>query len=102
MHRVGACVGQLLESVVVEGVDLSKADQIVAICSRGRDQQRLPILDLPLPSPAVRGCGLDRGVPLLAQLGVTKLQASKSPWQKLEDWIEAPEAFSSLARAHRP
>ena len=42
-------------SVTVEGVDLNKADQIVAICSRGRDRQRLPILDLPLPSPPPEG-----------------------------------------------
>jgi hypothetical protein len=41
--------------VTVERVDLNKADQIVAICSRGRDRQRLPILDLPLPNPPPEG-----------------------------------------------
>jgi len=41
--------------VTVERVDLDKADQIVAICSRGHDRQHLPILDLPLPSPPPEG-----------------------------------------------
>jgi len=35
--------------VTVERIALSAADQIVAVCSRGRDRQTLPILDLPLP-----------------------------------------------------
>jgi len=43
-------------SVTVERVDLDKADQIAAICSRGRRvRQRLPILDLPLPNPPPEG-----------------------------------------------
>ena len=33
----------------VERIKLNEADEIVAVCSRGRDRQRLPILDLPLP-----------------------------------------------------
>ena len=41
--------------VTVERVDLNKSDQIVAICSRGRDRQPLPILDLPLPNPLPNG-----------------------------------------------
>jgi Calcium binding len=42
-------------NVVVERVDLNKCDQIVAICSRGRHRQGLPILDLPLPDPLPDG-----------------------------------------------
>lgn len=40
--------------VTVERIDLSDDDQIVAICSRGKTKQRVPLLDLPLPrsSPA--------------------------------------------------
>jgi hypothetical protein len=41
--------------VTVERVDLNQRDQIVAICRRGRDRQALPILDLPLPTPAPGG-----------------------------------------------
>jgi len=41
--------------VVVERVDLNKCDQIVAICSRGRRRQRLPILDLLLHDPLPDG-----------------------------------------------
>lgn len=41
--------------VRVEGVDLNASEQIVAICRRGRDRQALPILDLPLPTPAPDG-----------------------------------------------
>ena len=39
----------------VEGVDLDKHDQIVAICSRRLDRQLLPILDLPIPNPPPEG-----------------------------------------------
>jgi len=41
--------------VTVEGVDLDRSEQIVAICSRGRSRQSLPILDLPLPTPPPTG-----------------------------------------------
>ena len=41
--------------VTVESVDLNRSEQIVAICSRGRDRQSLPILDLPLPRPLPAG-----------------------------------------------
>jgi hypothetical protein len=37
--------------VRVERVDLNEADEIVAICRRGRQRQLIPILNLPLPSP---------------------------------------------------
>ena len=41
---------RLLGAVVtVERIELNEAAQIVAVCSRGRDRQTLPILDLPLP-----------------------------------------------------
>jgi hypothetical protein len=36
-------------------VDLNDADQIVAICSRGRQRQIISLLDLPLPSPPPAG-----------------------------------------------
>lgn len=41
--------------VTVETVDLNDADEIVAICHRGRERQRIPILDLALPSPKPEG-----------------------------------------------
>ena len=41
--------------VVVERVDLTARDEIVAVCRRGRDRQRIPLLDLPLPSPRPAG-----------------------------------------------
>jgi hypothetical protein len=40
--------------VTVRKVDL-RADEIVAICHRGRDRQAIGILDLPLPDPAPVG-----------------------------------------------
>ena len=40
--------------VTVKKVDLT-ADSIVAICARGRDRQRIDLLDLPLPDPAPDG-----------------------------------------------
>ena len=42
-------------SVTVQRVDLNDSDQIVAICTRGRKRQALPLLDLPLPSPRPGG-----------------------------------------------
>ncbi len=42
-------------AVRVERVDLNDADEIVAICRRGRQRQPIPILDLPRPAPAPDG-----------------------------------------------
>ena len=41
--------------VRVERVDLNDADEIVAVCRRGRQRQLIPILNLPLPSPRPAG-----------------------------------------------
>ena len=41
--------------VVVESIDLTRSEEIVAICKRGRLRQTIPILDLPLPTPAPEG-----------------------------------------------
>jgi hypothetical protein len=43
------------KQVTVEQLDLTDDDQIVAVCSRGRSRQRIPILDLPLPTPPPLG-----------------------------------------------
>jgi hypothetical protein len=42
-------------AVRVERVDTNDADEIVAICRRGPQRQKIPILDLPLPSPPPDG-----------------------------------------------
>jgi hypothetical protein len=42
-------------SVRVIRIDLNDADEIVAVCRRGQQRQRIPILDLPLPSPPPAG-----------------------------------------------
>ena len=41
--------------VLVKRVDISAADEIVAVCYRGRDRQAIPILELPLPDPPPTG-----------------------------------------------
>jgi len=41
--------------VMVERVDLNEADEIVAVCRRGREKQRVPVIDLPLPEPKPKG-----------------------------------------------
>lgn len=41
--------------VSVERVDITPADEIVAICRRGRKRQVIAILELPLPKPAPKG-----------------------------------------------
>src|ERR1039458_6632438 len=39
----------------VEKIDMTLDGQIVAICRRGKTRQKIPILDLPLPTPAPSG-----------------------------------------------
>ena len=41
--------------VTVERIDLTEADEVVAICRRGRTRQRIAVLDLPLPIPPPDG-----------------------------------------------
>ena len=41
--------------VTVTGVDLTEDGQITAVCTRGKAKQRIPILDLPLPTPPPKG-----------------------------------------------
>lgn len=41
--------------VTITSVDLSDNDQIVAISMRGRDRQKIPIVELLLPSPPPAG-----------------------------------------------
>jgi hypothetical protein len=41
--------------VTVERVDLNKAGEIVAVCRRGCERQRVPVIDLPLPEPKPKG-----------------------------------------------
>jgi len=41
--------------VTVERIDLNKADEIVAVCRRGRERQMIPVVDLPLPDPKPKG-----------------------------------------------
>jgi len=41
--------------VTVAGIDLADDEQIVAVCTRGPATQRIPILELPLPTPRPEG-----------------------------------------------
>ncbi len=41
--------------VIVERIDVTRSDQIIAVCRRGRNRQSVPILDLPLPKPLPDG-----------------------------------------------
>lgn len=43
------------QEVKVARVDITNRDQIVAICSRGKATQAIPILDLPMPNPLPEG-----------------------------------------------
>ncbi len=52
---VGPFARSSIENADVERVDLSEADEIVAVCRRGKSRQRIPILDLPLPVPRPAG-----------------------------------------------
>ena len=49
-------VTQMLgQDVTIIKIDLTHLDEIVAICSRGKQQQSIPILDLPMPDPLLQG-----------------------------------------------
>ena len=41
--------------VAVEQIDMNEDNAIVAVCRHGSKRQRIPILDLPLPSPTPGG-----------------------------------------------
>jgi hypothetical protein len=41
--------------VNVQKVELNDAREIVAVCSRGPEKQRIPLVDLSLPSPRPEG-----------------------------------------------
>ena len=41
--------------VTVERIDMNKAGEIVAVCRRGRERLRVPVIDLPLPEPKPKG-----------------------------------------------
>jgi hypothetical protein len=41
--------------VTVTDVDLTEEGQMITVCTRGGATQRIPILDLPLPTPAPEG-----------------------------------------------
>ena len=41
--------------VTMEEISFSEDGQIVAMCTRGKSRQRIPILDLPIPKPPPKG-----------------------------------------------
>ena len=43
------------QAVTVDWVDITRHDQIVAICVHGKSSQAIPILDLPMPDPPPEG-----------------------------------------------
>lgn len=43
------------QEVTVAKLDITQRDQIVAICSRGKATQAIPIVDLPMPNPRPEG-----------------------------------------------
>jgi hypothetical protein len=42
-------------TVSVKRVDITEANEVVAVCYRGHDRQAIPILELPLPTPPPAG-----------------------------------------------
>ena len=57
-----------VEITTVTKVDLT-GDSIVRICARGRDRQRIDLLDLPLPHPTTGRLSVDRCLPVLGRDG---------------------------------
>jgi hypothetical protein len=42
-------------TVSVKRLDITDSNDVVAVCSRGRERQAIPILELPLPDPPPTG-----------------------------------------------
>ena len=42
-------------TVLVEGIDITEDDQLVAVCRRDKTKQRISLSELPLPSPLPGG-----------------------------------------------
>jgi len=41
--------------ITVERIEMTDDEQIVAVCARGKSRQRIPIVDLPIPSKPPEG-----------------------------------------------
>lgn len=41
--------------VIVEGIDITEDDQLLAVCRKGKTKQRISRSELPLPSPLSKG-----------------------------------------------
>lgn len=72
--------------VTVARLDMTDDEQIVALCSPGKSQQPVPILDLTLPDPPHRRCGVDRSVP---PLGARQMMMARKPIQIDRDKLRA-------------
>ena len=42
-------------TVIVEGIDITEDDQVVAVFKKGKTKQRISLSELPLPSPLPKG-----------------------------------------------
>jgi Calcium binding len=42
-------------TVTVESIDITEDDQLVAVCRKGKDRQRISLADLPLPTTLPAG-----------------------------------------------
>lgn len=42
-------------AVIVEGIDITEDDQLVAVCRKDKTKQRISLSELPLPSPPPKG-----------------------------------------------
>jgi hypothetical protein len=43
------------QTVMVEGIDITEDDQLVAVCRKGKTKQRISLSELLLPSPLPQG-----------------------------------------------
>ena len=41
--------------VIVERINMTDDEEIVAVCARGKSRQRIRIVELPLPNPPPKG-----------------------------------------------
>jgi hypothetical protein len=42
-------------TVIVEGIDITDDDQLVAVCRKDKSKQQISLSELPLPSPLPEG-----------------------------------------------
>jgi len=85
--------------VTVERIDLTEADEMVALCRRGRTKQRIAVRDVPLPSPSPDGADSERGA--MSEYQCYEFQVIDRPLSEREHMLGLGDDHGSTATSNR-